>query len=142
MRAAASSQRAGQTAWTEFSAPTGAGGGRDSAARRERRLRAGAAGLVAEAIGVARTADATGQLLVRADSAFYWTTVLSACRRAGAHEAGRATGPASPVGKAATWGGQISPSGAAPKADKAGQRRAARTRTAQHGARRPAGHRW
>jgi hypothetical protein len=44
----------------------------------------GAAGLVAEAIGVARTAGATGQLLVRADSAFCSTTVLGACRRAAA----------------------------------------------------------
>ena len=44
----------------------------------------GAAGLVAEAIGVARTAGATGQLLVRADSAFCSTTVLAACRRAAA----------------------------------------------------------
>ena len=44
----------------------------------------GAAGLVAEAIGVARAAGATGQLLVRADSAFCSTAVLTACRRAAA----------------------------------------------------------
>ena len=42
----------------------------------------GAAGLVAEAIGVARACGATGQVLVRADSAFCSTAVLAACRRA------------------------------------------------------------
>jgi hypothetical protein len=44
----------------------------------------GAAGLVAEAIGVARSCGATGQLLVRADSAFCSSAVLGACRRAAA----------------------------------------------------------
>jgi hypothetical protein len=44
----------------------------------------GAAGLVAEAIGVARAAGATGQVLVRADSAYCSTAVLGACRRAAA----------------------------------------------------------
>jgi hypothetical protein len=42
----------------------------------------GAAGLVAEAIGVARTCGAAGQVLVRADSAFCSVAVLAACRRA------------------------------------------------------------
>lgn len=42
----------------------------------------GAAGLVAEAITVARAAGATGQVLVRADSAFCSAAVLTACRRA------------------------------------------------------------
>jgi hypothetical protein len=42
----------------------------------------GAAGLVAEAIGVARAAGAVGQVLVRADSAFCSAAVLGACRRA------------------------------------------------------------
>ena len=42
----------------------------------------GAAGLVAEAIGVARAAGATGQVLVRADSAFCSAAVIGACRRA------------------------------------------------------------
>ena len=42
----------------------------------------GAAGLVAEAIGVARAAGATGQVVLRADSAFCSTAVLAACRRA------------------------------------------------------------
>jgi hypothetical protein len=41
----------------------------------------GAAGLVAEAIGVARRCGATGQLLVRADSAYCSTAVIGACRR-------------------------------------------------------------
>jgi hypothetical protein len=45
----------------------------------------GAAGLVAEAIGVARAAGATGQVLVRADSAFCSAAVLGACRRAKAN---------------------------------------------------------
>jgi hypothetical protein len=44
----------------------------------------GAAGLVAEAIGVARAAGCLGQLLVRADSAFCSSAVLGACRRAAA----------------------------------------------------------
>jgi Transposase DDE domain group 1 len=42
----------------------------------------GAAGLVAEAIGVARACGAAGQVLMRADSAFCSTAVLAACRRA------------------------------------------------------------
>ena len=42
----------------------------------------GAAGLVAEAIGVARRCGAAGQVLVRADSAFCSAAVLGACRRA------------------------------------------------------------
>jgi hypothetical protein len=45
----------------------------------------GAAGLVAEAIGVARAAGCLGQLLVRADSAFCSTAVIAACRRAKAN---------------------------------------------------------
>jgi hypothetical protein len=45
----------------------------------------GAAGLVAEAIGVARAAGACGQVLVRADSAFCSAAVLGACRRAAAN---------------------------------------------------------
>jgi hypothetical protein len=44
----------------------------------------GAAGLVAEAIGVARVAGATGQVVVRADSAFCSAAVIAACRRAAA----------------------------------------------------------
>ena len=44
----------------------------------------GAAGLVVEAIGVARAAGATGQVVVRADSAFCSAAVLTACRRAAA----------------------------------------------------------
>ena len=42
----------------------------------------GAAGLVAEALTIARTVGATGQVVVRADSAFCSTAVLGACRRA------------------------------------------------------------
>jgi hypothetical protein len=42
----------------------------------------GAAGLVAEAIGVARACGAAGRVLVRADSAFCSAAVLGACRRA------------------------------------------------------------
>jgi hypothetical protein len=45
----------------------------------------GAAGLVAEAIGVARTCGAAGQVLVRADSAFCSAAVIGACRRARAN---------------------------------------------------------
>ena len=45
----------------------------------------GAAGLVAEAIGVARAAGATGQVLVRADSAYCSAAVIGACRRAAAN---------------------------------------------------------
>jgi hypothetical protein len=56
------------------------------------RLRGGAAGsargaasLVAEALGTAREAGATGTIVVRADSAFYAGAFVAACRRAGAH---------------------------------------------------------
>jgi Transposase DDE domain group 1 len=42
----------------------------------------GAAGLVAEALTVARTCSATGLIVVRADSAFCSAAVLGACRRA------------------------------------------------------------
>lgn len=42
----------------------------------------GAAGLVAEAITVARAAGAAGQVVVRADSAFCSAAVIGACRRA------------------------------------------------------------
>jgi hypothetical protein len=42
-----------------------------------------AASLVKQAIGTARAAGATGQILVRADSAFGSGQVVSACRRAG-----------------------------------------------------------
>jgi hypothetical protein len=42
----------------------------------------GAAGMVAEAIGVARSLGAAGLLIVRADSAFCSTGVLRACQRA------------------------------------------------------------
>jgi Transposase DDE domain group 1 len=45
----------------------------------------GAASLVAEAIGTARTAGVTGMIVVRADSAFYAGAFIAACRRAGAH---------------------------------------------------------
>jgi hypothetical protein len=45
----------------------------------------GAAGLVAEAIGVARAAGACGQVVVRADSAFCSAAVIAACRRAAAN---------------------------------------------------------
>ncbi|MCA1682187.1 MAG: IS1380 family transposase [Actinobacteria bacterium] len=45
----------------------------------------GAASLVAEALGTARQAGATGTIVVRADSAFYAGAFLAACRRAGAH---------------------------------------------------------
>jgi hypothetical protein len=44
----------------------------------------GAASFVAEALGAARAAGATGLLLFRADSAFYSAAVVAACRRAGA----------------------------------------------------------
>jgi hypothetical protein len=43
----------------------------------------GAASLVVEAIGVAKATGATGQILVRSDSAFYVGKVVSACRRHG-----------------------------------------------------------
>ena len=45
----------------------------------------GAASLVAEAIGTAREAGATGMIVVRADSAYYAGAFVAACRRAGAH---------------------------------------------------------
>jgi hypothetical protein len=45
----------------------------------------GAAWQVAEAIGTARAAGASGLVVVRADSAFYAKTVLWACRRNKAH---------------------------------------------------------
>ncbi|WP_322749885.1 MULTISPECIES: IS1380 family transposase [unclassified Frankia] len=44
----------------------------------------GAASFVAEALGTARAAGATGLVPFRADSAFYSATVVAACRRAGA----------------------------------------------------------
>jgi hypothetical protein len=44
----------------------------------------GAASLVAEAIGTARAAGATGTIVVRADSAYYAGTFVAACRRNGA----------------------------------------------------------
>ncbi len=44
----------------------------------------GGESFVAEAIGVARQAGATGAILVRADSKFYTAEVVAACRRAGA----------------------------------------------------------
>ena len=43
----------------------------------------GAASLVAEAIGTARACGATGEIVVRADSAFYSKKVIRACRRNG-----------------------------------------------------------
>jgi hypothetical protein len=43
----------------------------------------GGASFVAEAVGVAREADATGPVLVRADSKFYTAEVTAACSRAG-----------------------------------------------------------
>lgn len=45
----------------------------------------GAASLVREAIGAAVDVGAGGQILLRADSAFYSGAVLNACRRAGVH---------------------------------------------------------
>jgi hypothetical protein len=45
----------------------------------------GAAWQIAEAIGTARAAGATGIIVVRADSAFYAKTVIWACRRNRAH---------------------------------------------------------
>lgn len=44
----------------------------------------GAASLVAEALNTARAMGGTGQVLVRADAAFFSHTVVEACRRAGA----------------------------------------------------------
>ncbi|NLU80924.1 IS1380 family transposase [Micromonospora sp. HNM0581] len=43
----------------------------------------GAAGMITEAITTARTCGATGEIVVRADSAFYAKTVIAACRRRG-----------------------------------------------------------
>lgn len=43
----------------------------------------GAASMIAEAITTARACGATGELVVRADSAFYAKTVIGACRRRG-----------------------------------------------------------
>jgi hypothetical protein len=45
----------------------------------------GAASVLAEALGTAREAGATGIIVVRADSAFYAGVFVAACRRAGAH---------------------------------------------------------
>lgn len=45
----------------------------------------GAASFVAETIGAARDAGATGTIVVRMDSAYYAGAVVAACRRAGAH---------------------------------------------------------
>jgi Transposase DDE domain group 1 len=45
----------------------------------------GAASLVAEALGTAREAGATGTIVVRTDSAFYAGAFVAACRRGGAH---------------------------------------------------------
>ncbi|WP_428962273.1 IS1380 family transposase [Micromonospora fluostatini] len=41
----------------------------------------GAASMIAEAITTARSCGATGEIVVRADSAFYAKTVIAACRR-------------------------------------------------------------
>ncbi|NLU80263.1 IS1380 family transposase, partial [Micromonospora sp. HNM0581] len=41
----------------------------------------GAASMIAETIGTARTCGATGEIVVRADSAFYAKAVISTCRR-------------------------------------------------------------
>lgn len=43
----------------------------------------GAASMIAEAIGTARTCGASGEIVVRADSAFYAKTVIGTCRRRG-----------------------------------------------------------
>ncbi|MFF5075106.1 IS1380 family transposase [Micromonospora olivasterospora] len=43
----------------------------------------GAASMIAEAITTARSCGATGEIVVRADSAFYAKTVIGACRRRG-----------------------------------------------------------
>jgi hypothetical protein len=43
----------------------------------------GAASMIAEAITTARACGATGEIVVRADSAFYAKTVIGACRRRG-----------------------------------------------------------
>ena len=44
----------------------------------------GAARMIAQAVATARTAGVTGQILVRGDSAYGNSTVVAACRRAGA----------------------------------------------------------
>ena len=44
----------------------------------------GAARMIAQAVAAARAAGVTGQILVRGDSAYGNSTVVSACRRAGA----------------------------------------------------------
>ena len=44
----------------------------------------GAARMIAQAIATARAAGVTGQILVRGDSAYGNSTVVAACRRAGA----------------------------------------------------------
>lgn len=44
----------------------------------------GAASLLTEALGTARRAGASGQIVVRADSAFYSHPIIAACARAGA----------------------------------------------------------
>jgi hypothetical protein len=44
----------------------------------------GAASMVAQAVGTANACGATGELIVRADSAFYAKKVIRACRRGGA----------------------------------------------------------
>jgi hypothetical protein len=43
----------------------------------------GAASMIAEAITTARSCGATGEIVVRADSAFYTKTVITTCRRRG-----------------------------------------------------------
>ena len=43
----------------------------------------GAASMIAEAITTARSCGATGQIVVRADSAFYAKAVITGCRRRG-----------------------------------------------------------
>jgi hypothetical protein len=43
----------------------------------------GAASMISEAITTARSCGATGEIVLRADSAFYAKTVISACRRRG-----------------------------------------------------------
>lgn len=69
------------TVCTPLAAPVVCGtrlrGGRRSAL-------AGASGFVAEAIGTAKAAGATGRVIVRADSAFYAGAVVAACHRLGA----------------------------------------------------------
>lgn len=39
--------------------------------------------MIAEAIGTARACGASGEIVVRADSAFYAKTVIGVCRRRG-----------------------------------------------------------